>query len=552
VIGVAFTLSAALGAAGTAMADPDGMVIHNEGQGQEIAPTHVAGELIVKFTQLPTDGALAQVQQAFPEIQSWRALQHAPHYKDRPGVPHPLAYYRVANIPVDLDDLALAQQLEQSEGIVSAQRNGYVYIAYVPNDPMYNQQYGPQLIESEDAWDITQGGSEVVVAVTDTGLNFGHEDLSHAVWTNPGEIPANGLDDDNNGFIDDWRGYDFNGNDADPTDGNGHGSHVSGSIAAGLSNSKGIAGMSRSTIMAVQIWSSGGSGTYEDMAEGLYYCVDNGAHVVNTSGGGSTNLQMYEEAATYAWDNGVSQVAAAHNWNSNTKCYPAAYPEVVSVAATDSNDNRAWFSNYGDWITVAAPGVDVISCYRGATNSYSTLSGTSMASPHTAGLVALMVALDPGITPQEVFDLLEENSVDLGSPGFDIYYGWGRIDAYAALSAMGPSDCITLSVANLVAGQSATWTVTGVTPGVRAAVVWGTQGGTTNVNNYAGYCCTFDIQGVNNSKLIGQPTANGGGVATVSKSVPNNVSGLKVLMQAAEQNTCPNECVSNLLSETIG
>lgn len=513
-------------------------------------PAYVPGEVIVKFDRVPNAQSLAAVENIFPMIQNWRELKHAAHYRNQPGVPHPLASYRVAVANPNIDAAALAGKMAQLPGILSAETNGYTHIAFVPNDPMYNQQWGPQKIRSEEAWDITLGDSNIIIAVADTGINFDHEDLAPAIWANDDSV--NGRDDDGNGFIDDWRGWDFIANDNDPTDGHGHGSHTAGTAAARTDNGKGIAGMAQVTIMPLQVFNSSGSGTWEAIAEAVVYATDNGASVLNYSGGGFGGAQVLADAVQYSWANGMSVVAAAGNAATSTKFFPAAYPEVIAVAATDQNDRQASFSNFGDWLDVAAPGVDILSCFKGGVSSYTNMSGTSMASPHCAGLVALLYSVNPNLSPQDVRDLLQQNALDLGDPGFDIIYGWGRIDAASTVAAVGgPTDCLTLSLDQLVAGQSSTWTVTGGAEGEKIAIVYGFNNTPQTVNNQFGFCATFGFDGVNQNRLVAPMKATVGGQAQFTKLIPNNLAGLSVRFQSAQQNTCPDECVSNIIDAVV-
>ncbi len=402
----------------------------------EPLPEHVPGELVVLFEDVPSQEVLAQIADAIPGAR-WRAMRHAPHPIGDPSGIHPLARVRILEFGTGSDLVALRRSLLARADVRDAHPNFVMRASFVPNDPMYAQQYGPQIVDAEAAWDITQGDMGVIVCVADTGINFDHEEFQANIWTNPGEIPDNGIDDDNNGFIDDVHGWDGIQHDNDPRDANGHGSHVAGTIAGGLNNGVGIAGMARVTIVPFQVFNASGGGTFEAITEAIYYATDNGFHALNYSGGAlGVDVEILRDAVQYAWDNGMVMVAAAGNNNSGTPFYPAAYPGAIAVAATDSGDNRANFSNFGDYIDVAAPGVDILSCGHSGPSDYFTTSGTSMASPHTTGLVALMHALDPGISNQDVRDLLQQGADDLGDAGFDPLFGWGRINAHTTLQLL--------------------------------------------------------------------------------------------------------------------
>ena len=406
---------------------------------------HVPGEVIVRFEQVPDAGLLAQTAAA-SGVAAWKEIPHAPHPKDNPDGIHPLAYVRVGTLAPNADAMAASELLLDAPGVAYAHPNYLTEIAFEPNDPFYDtDQYGPQIIDAPGAWDITQGDASIVVAMADTGINFSHEDFQEgAIYTNPGEIPGNGIDDDGNGYIDDVHGWDAINDNNDATDTGGHGSHTSGTVGARLNNGVGMAGMANVSLMPIQVFQGGGGGTWEAIAEAVFYATDNGAQLVSYSGGGGGGDGLLADAVQYAWDNNVSVIAAAGNNNSSTPFYPAYYPTVIAVSGTDSNDNRYTSSNYGDWIDVAAPGVNVFSCWWNGTGAYNTITGTSMSTPHVSGTVALCMTLNPFLTPQEVRDLLRENAVDLGDPGFDIFFGYGRIDAAATVAAT-PGASLTIS-----------------------------------------------------------------------------------------------------------
>jgi subtilisin family serine protease len=338
---------------------------------------------------------------------------------------------------------AAAAALSAVAGVAWAEPNYILMPDLIPSDPhYYNYQslYLTNRLEMPAAWDFTTGRADMVAAVLDTGVNVQHEDLTGGIWTNPLEIPANGVDDDGNGFVDDVNGWNFalNNNVIADDYGAGHGTHVSGIIAARINNNKGIAGMAGGvTIMPVKVFPPSGFGTYEDLIRGIIYAPANGARVINMSLGATSYSRGEEAAVDYAWAHGAVVVAAAGNQGSNVYHYPAAHPNVIAVAATDVNDQRASFSNWGDFIDVAAPGSSVYSTYR--TGNYGPMSGTSMASPHVAGLAALIFSLNPQLTNAQVRQIIEANADDLGSAGWDPYFGHGRINGRQALAAVQPA-----------------------------------------------------------------------------------------------------------------
>jgi type VII secretion-associated serine protease mycosin len=276
-----------------------------------------------------------------------------------------------------------------------------------------------------DAWEQSTG-ADVVVAVIDTGVDGNHPDLSGNVLT--------GYD-----AIDDTEGGD--------SDGNGHGTHVAGTVAAVTGNGEGIAGVAPDAkVLPVKVLDAEGSGWSSDTAEGIVWAADNGAQVINLSLGSDSSTEAEETAVAYAIDNGVTVVAAAGNEREegSPTSYPAAYEGVIAVAATDADDEIAEYSNRGDYVDVAAPGSAILSTYPGDLtedgSEYAELSGTSMAAPHVAAVAALIKAVQPDLSPDGVQNALESSAVDLGEDGFDEDFGHGRIDAAAALDAAGGGD----------------------------------------------------------------------------------------------------------------
>ncbi len=327
----------------------------------------------------------------------------------------------------------------------------YTFSIYTePNDPLYPLQWAlnntGQMypasggyndppgtadadVDAPEAWQIEAGDSNVVVAIIDTGVDYSHRDLEHNMWINADEVPGNGIDDDNNGYIDDIFGYDFvgyiqTGGDGDPRDDNGHGTHCAGIAAADGNNGLDISGLCRQAgIMAVKFLDADGSGYSADAVAAIYYAVANDARVISNSWGGGSYSKALEEAIAYAASMDVIVVAAAGNDNWDIPQYPAYYEGVIAVAATNSNDQKAPFSNFGDWVDIAAPGVDILSLLADGTGAgtiyddYTTVaSGTSMACPHVAGASALLLSVNPTLTPTEVYEVLAEGT-DAISPG---------------------------------------------------------------------------------------------------------------------------------------
>ena len=242
-----------------------------------------------------------------------------------------------------------------------AEFNPIISICATPNDPSYGEQWSLAKIHAPEAWDTCHGGNEVVVAVIDTGVDYNHRDLQGNLWVNEAELNGvPGVDDDGNGYVDDIHGYNFAYNNSDPIDDHGHGTHVTGIVAAAGNNDLDVAGVCwNARIMAIKILGADGDGTAADAVPAIYYAVANGADIISGSWGGQESSDALKEAIAYANRQGVIVVAAAGNEGSDAPYYPAAYPEVLSVAATDSSDHRWYLSNYGDWVDIAAPGRDI-------------------------------------------------------------------------------------------------------------------------------------------------------------------------------------------------
>lgn len=284
----------------------------------------------------------------------------------------------------------------------------------VPNDTLYSEyQWNLPQIATELGWNLSKGSQDVVVAVIDTGVQLDHPDLEGRLV----------------------EGYNVIDPSSPPDDDVGHGTHVAGIIAAQVNNEEGVAGMTWYTrIMPIKALDSTGAGSAYAVAEGVIWAADHGAQVINMSLGNYAQAQFLHDAIKYAVEKGVVVVAASGNDNTDRPGYPAAYPEVIAVAATDEGGKKAAYSNYGDYIDVAAPGTSIASTYPGG--RYAALSGTSMACPHVAALASLIKAANPGLSPQEVAEILRSTARDLGETGKDPYFGYGEINVQSALQTV--------------------------------------------------------------------------------------------------------------------
>jgi thermitase len=341
-------------------------------------------------------------------------------------------------------EAATVAALRRRPDVAFAELDYLAAAAGVPNDPDWGNQWSLAQIGLPAAWNVTTGSAGIIIAVVDSGVYLGHPDLASKVWTNPGEIRGNGIDDDLNGKVDDVNGWHFFqqwtpsgyvpvGN-ANVTDDFGHGTHVAGIIGAATNNGLGIAGISwGARVMPVRVLDQYGSGWYSDIADGIVYAVDNGAKIINLSLGGAATSQTLCEAAAYAHQKGALLVAATGNTGAAV-LHPAACEGVLAVAATDRFDYRADFSNYGPQVDVAAPGVNIYSTWPWV-DGYFTKSGTSMAAPHVSGVAALVWSRWPEWDNVAVSKQIIETAVDVDAEGWDPYTGWGRLDAAAAVAS---------------------------------------------------------------------------------------------------------------------
>ncbi|MET0595696.1 MAG: S8 family serine peptidase, partial [Polyangiaceae bacterium] len=326
----------------------------------------------------------------------------------------------------------------------SAERNYIVDVEATTNDPSLGSLWGLSKSKTREAWDLSTGSSQVLVGITDTGIDPTHVDLAANLYKNPGEIPGNGIDDDGNGFVDDVSGWNFvNGNNA-VNDLNGHGTHVAGTIGAVGNNGIGVAGVNwKVSILPIKVCGQSSCST-TDVVNGFLYAARMGVRVVNTSLGGYYPPIAYErDAIARLASKGALIVIAAGNSASNNDTrpsYPASYDldNIVSVAATTASDGLASFSNYGvAKVHIGAPGTSILSTWPG--NQYNTIQGTSMASPHVAGAAALLLAHKPALTYSGVRASLLESATKIPALSGKVSSG-GRLDVFQLLSMEDPCD----------------------------------------------------------------------------------------------------------------
>lgn len=308
----------------------------------------------------------------------------------------------------------LVSRLKRNPNVAYAEPERVMSLFAIPNDPYYGTQWGHGRIQSSSGWNISKGASAVKIGVVDTGIDRNHPDLMGR-------------------YV---EGYDFVRRDSVPNDEHGHGTHVAGIAAATGNNGAGVAGVGWYTkILAAKVLGGDGTGTDLDVSRGIIWSADKGAAVINLSLGNYYYSQAVADAVKYAQGKGALIVAAAGNDGLDFPSYPAALPGVVGVAATDRYDSRAWFSNYGSYVDISAPGVDIYSTWPGS--DYASLSGTSMASPFVAGAAAVVKAKYPAFTAGQVWDRLGFGANDIGIRGKDQYTGYGRLNLFRALAIPG-------------------------------------------------------------------------------------------------------------------
>ncbi len=348
----------------------------------------------------------------------------------------PNAGFKRLHVPNGKSVHGMVEKYKNSPYVEYAEPNYKVYVdATIPNDYYFSLLWGMHNIgqsggtvdadiDAPEAWDIQKGSNTIVVAVIDTGVDYNHKDLDANIWTNPGEIAGDGIDNDGNNYIDDIRGWDFFSDDNDPYDESGHGTHCSGTIAAEGNNGRGVVGVSwNAKIMPLRFLGPDGGYT-SDAVLAINYAIKNGADIMSNSWGGGGYSEALEDAISNANDAGILFVASAGNGgldgigddNDVIDHYPSSYdiPNVVSVAATDRYDNLASFSCYGlESVDLGAPGVTIASTYP--RNRYAYMSGTSMAAPHVAGAAALIKAQYPDITVDALKARLLESTDSISS-----------------------------------------------------------------------------------------------------------------------------------------
>lgn len=333
----------------------------------------------------------------------------------------------------------------------------------IPNDQFFYRQWGlhnngsftlsPSLLDADvdmiEAWDITTGSTNIKMAVIDSGVRMNHPEFTGRFFLNTSET-TNGLDDDSNGYVDDINGWDFVNNDNNPADDHGHGTNVTGIAMANTNNNIGYAGVDwNCKLLPLKVLDASNSGFNSNMIASIYYAINRNVDLISMSIGSAGFSTAYQNAVNQAYFQNIPIIACMMNFNNNTSYYPAAFDNAIAVGSTNSNDNRTvpffWSStsgsNYGNHIDVVAPGNYIYGLSHTSNTFYETYwGGTSQATPLVAGIVSLMLSLNPNLTVDQIRNILRNTAEDqIGNPsedtfGWDQYYGAGRVNAFNALS----------------------------------------------------------------------------------------------------------------------
>nr|MDK2850402.1 hypothetical protein [Candidatus Cloacimonadota bacterium] len=412
-------------------------------------PEYTPGQLLFKTSSpnYPSEGKTGL--SAFDGYLSQYGIKSIKPMKGMPGE----RYFKV-----DLSQMPDLQEMKSLNfaGIEYIEPNYLRKLHTIPNDPLYPQQL-LYLSSIPQAWDYTTGNNQIIVAVIDSGLLLDHPDIAANVYHNIRETPDSGIDNDGNGFIDDWCGWDFADapemasvalgdymdQDNDPTDESFHGTHVSGIVGAEGNNSFGISGVAWDVrIMPLRAGFRTIDAGYlqdDDVAAAIIYAADNGAHVVNMSWGDTNYSAIIADACDYAYAKGVVLVASSGNDGSNGVSYPAKLSNVISVGSVNHAKVVSNFSSYGPELDLVAPGEGILSTYKNTGNELFTLmSGTSMSAPMVSGSIALLLSLVPGLSPAEVRARLLTSTDDINTPGYDIRSGHGLLNTRKLLENLNP------------------------------------------------------------------------------------------------------------------
>ena len=405
-------------------------------------------QLLLCLASPPAEWALTRSKQSY--IENWNYLLPRQHRQFRPKSAYrrtkpSLDQWIIIELNSEISLKNALKEIRKDASVLHAEPNYRVMLAQqrpderIPNDFYFDRSWGlnntGQFEGTEDAdidlpeaWSLGVGSRDVRVAIIDTGIDFFHPDIRENLWINLTEIPGNGLDDDDNGYIDDVHGFDFVSDDGDPFDDQGHGTHVAGIVGAVANNRRGTAGVCQEvSLIAIKSFGVSGSADVATVVKSMRYAIDHGTDIINASWGVDIRSELMRTAVEEAAEADVLFVAAGGNRQSEQLFYPAAFENTIGVGATDKNDQRSRFSNYGSFIDLAAPGQTIFSTLPD--NRFGFLSGTSMAAPHVSGAAALALSRYPDWSAQDLTRMLL-NAVDPIQPNKPM--GSGRLNVWRA------------------------------------------------------------------------------------------------------------------------
>ncbi len=343
---------------------------------------------------------------------------------------------KILRVPAQALDKVLVA-LEKTGLFTFVERDNLARGTLTPNDSSFSSQWHLAKVQATSGWNISQGSTQVGIAMIDSGVEGTHPDLASKL------LP----------------GYNFLLGNTDTSDVLGHGTATAGTAAAATDNLTGIAGLAwKNPIMPLLVLSSSNYAYYSDIANAITYAADHGIRVISISIGGTSASSTLQGAVDYAWSKGAVVIAAAGNSGNSVPNYPAACDKVIAVSATDANDNLPSWSSFGTWVDLSAPGNSILTTSTGG--SYGYWSGTSFSAPLVSGLAALVLSTMPSLTNVGLVQLLQQNSDDLGASGYDQYYGWGRINAYKALLAASATPVATAPPVVAISSPAASASVT--------------------------------------------------------------------------------------------
>jgi len=459
-----FTNSSAVGNTGFAMYTKNKFFVKTK---KEIGVSEATGKLLTK-TGIPSVDLLNKKYNVSKIQRVFELNNGDPVLYDELGLSRIYVFYlagEAGNIEQIISDYSACGDIEFGEPNFIGQSAGRKETEYFPNDTYFSKQWylnnlgnikpssGDAAKVGEDinilkAWDIEQGSADLIIAILDSGVEDSSPDLRGRIWINRKEIPDNDIDDDGNGYVDDYKGWDFAYESNNTRDGFGHGTNIASVIGANVNNSYGFAGINgNSKLMICKNLSDNNTGEYEWWAKSIKYAVDNGAKIINMSEGGDDYSKVLKSAVDYAVKKGVLISAAMMNKGDGKNYYPAAYDGVFAVGATDSDGKRckrfSWGggSCYGRHIAVVAPGNKIYGLEYSDPYVFDTYwSGTSQSTAIVSALASLLLSQDKTRTLDEIKTIIKETARDRtgdpseDKPGWDMYYGYGRVDCYLALT----------------------------------------------------------------------------------------------------------------------